>query len=51
VLEDAVTLEALQQQEQPELSLISIDSLPPGLMPVPKGSSHSLPGGISAQTH
>ncbi len=51
VLDDAVTLEALQQQDQPELSLISIDSLPQGLMPVPKGSSHSLPGGVAAPTH
>lgn len=51
VLDDAITLEDLQQQDQPELSLISIDSLPPGLMPVPKGSSHSLPGGTAAPTH
>jgi len=51
VLDDAVTLEALQQQVHPELALISVDSLPPGLMPVPKGSSLTLPGGSSAQTH
>ena len=51
VLDNATTLEDLQQQPQPELSLISIESLPPGLMPVPKGPSQSLPGGHPAQTH
>ena len=51
VLDDAVTLEALQHQDQPELALISIDSLPAGLMPEPKGSSNFLPGGMSAQTY
>ena len=51
VLDHAVTLEALQQQDQPELSLIPIDSLPPGLMPVPKGSSNALPGATVAPTH
>ena len=50
-LDDAITLEALQQLDQPELALISVDSLPSGLMPAPKGSSNSLSGRLSAPTH